>query len=95
LQNIKSIFLLILDFDNKTLFFQTILVFGLIAIFGINFGFNEMLLSWLRKVLSHIFDTNDLKKFALKYFITLTLSSLILIKGIFACIAIVKYNATR
>ena len=94
-KNTKSIFSIILDFDNKTLFPQALLCFGLIAIFCKNFGFNKELISWLLNVVSYIFGTPDSENFALKYFITTALSGFILIKSLFAFIAILKYNLSK
>ena len=92
MQNIKKFLLIIIDFDNKTLIFQIILFFSLIALFGLNLGFNEILLSWARSLLSNIIDTDDLNKFAMKYIIILALTILILVKVTFALIAILKHN---
>ena len=91
LQNIKRYLLIIIDFDNKTLIIQIVLIFGLIVLFGLNLGFNEILLSWFRTFLFDIFEPRDLKNFALKYFVVLSLSSLILVKTIFALVVILKH----
>jgi len=95
LQTIKTYLLIIIEFDDNTRFFQIFLIFGLIIIFGINIGFNEVLLLWLRNFLSRFFDSTNLEKFALKYFFVLAMSSLILVKSIFAFFAIIKYHFTK
>ena len=95
MQTIKNLLLIIIDFDNRTNFLQVLLILGLIALFGLNFGYNEILLLWLKNFLSHFFDSTDLRKFALKYFVALALSSLILVKSIFAFVAIIKYHFTK
>ena len=75
---------------------QIVLIFGLIGLFGLNLGFNEIFISRFRLFLFNIFETRDLKNFALIYFVVLSLSSLILVKTIFALIAIIKhYHNTK
>jgi len=91
LQNTKKFLWVIVDFDQKTLIFQTVLIFGLIALFGLNFGFNEQLLAWTRNLLSRFFETNNVKEFTLKYTIVISLSSLLLVKSVFAVIAMIKH----
>ena len=91
MRNTKNVLWVIVDFDHKTLIFQTVLVFGLIALFAINLGFNEPLLVWARSLLSRFFETNDVKRFALKYIVVISLSSLLLVKSLFAVIAMIKY----
>jgi len=95
LQTVKNLLLIIIDFDNNTNIFQALLILGLIALFGLNFGYNEILLLWLKNFLSRFFDSTDLRKFALRYFVVLALSSLILVKSIFAFVAITKYYFTK
>ena len=85
---------IILDFERKPgiLPLQFLFWFALVALFGINFGFNERWLAWLRQLLLSLFDADDPERFALKYFIFLSLSSLVLVNSVFAIFAIVSHR---
>ena len=91
MSKIRNILLSIIDFDNKTGYIQAIITLGLIALLGLNFGFNEKLLLFIDNILSNIFSKNDLRIFALKYFIVIALLSLFLVKLIISIIAITRH----